>query len=384
MRVLISAGIFPPDVGGPASYVPAIASALGERGHRVDIVCLADGVNVNSAYPFSVTRIARGGSKLLRLTTVVRALARHGASADVIYANGLSLEAQCAGELRSTPVVHKVVGDWAWERARNRGWYQGTVDEYQIARKGMRLRLLDRLRTAPLRRAAGVIAPSKYLSRMVTSWGIEPPLVTVVYNALPPSPPMASNVPLPRFSGRTLMTVCRLVPWKGVEGLLRLIREHADWRLVVIGSGPLRAALERHAVALGVGDRVCWMGQRAPAEVQALLSAADVFVLNSSYEGLPHVVLEAMRARVPVVATAAGGTPEVVNHGRTGLLVPPGDFDALDAAVAAIVSSPSTSQRLVANALAWTQEQFGFETMVSETERALEAAVRRRSVAPTQ
>jgi glycosyltransferase involved in cell wall biosynthesis len=373
MRLVISAGIFPPDVGGPASYVPAIAAALCARGHQVAVVCLSDNPAHTAAFPFPLVRVARKGSKAHRFATVVRELRRQGA--DVVYANGLSLEAQTAGELGGAPVVHKVVGDWAWERARNRNWYRGGIDEYQSARKGPRLRLLDWLRTTPLRRAAGVIAPSQYLKDTIASWGIQPQKIRVVYNSLPPVAAALPTLELPSFSGSTLMTVCRLVPWKGIEGLLEVIRDRRDWRLVVVGDGPLRPTLESRAASLGVEDRVSWMGWRTHDEVQALLAKADVFVLNSTYEGLPHVVLEAMRAGVPVVATSVGGTPEVVSHDRTGLLVSCGDQTALRRAVTEILSSPAKARELVGNARAWTHERFEFETMVAKTEQVLAAAV---------
>lgn len=376
MRVMISAGIFPPDAGGPASYVPAIATALCARGHDVEVVCLSDEPTADVIFPFTVVRIPRRLSKARRFAAVVRELKRPGR--DVIYSNGLSLEAQTAGELSRTPVLHKVVGDWAWERARNRGWYSGTIDEYQSAHKNLRLRLLDWLRTAPLSRATAVIAPSRYLKNIAATWGIPPAMIQVVYNALPSIAPGTPVVTLPRFDGSTLMTVCRLVPWKGVDGLLDVIRDRVDWRLIVVGDGPLRPALESRAIALGIGGRVLWMGRRSQAEVQGLLSTADVFVLNSTYEGLPHVVLEAMRAGVPVVATAVGGTPEVVVHDRTGLLVPAHDTAALARAVTAILSSPEKARQLAVDARAWSHEQFSFETMVAATEGVLAAAARKQ------
>jgi glycosyltransferase involved in cell wall biosynthesis len=220
-----------------------------------------------------------------------------------------------------------------------------------------------------------VIAPSQYLKDTIASWGIQPQKIRVVYNSLPPVAAALPTLELPSFSGSTLMTVCRLVPWKGIEGLLEVIRDRRDWRLVVVGDGPLRPTLESRAASLGVEDRVSWMGWRTHDEVQALLAKADVFVLNSTYEGLPHVVLEAMRAGVPVVATSVGGTPEVVSHDRTGLLVSCGDQTALRRAVTEILSSPAKARELVGNARAWTHERFEFETMVAKTEQVLAAAV---------
>jgi len=109
--------------------------------------------------------------------------------------------------------------------------------------------------------------------------------------------------------------------------------------------------------------------------VPAYLRAADAFVLNSSYEGLPHVVLEAMEVGVPVVATDAGGTGEVVVHERTGLLVPVGDGGALLEAVRRLWDAPGLAVQLVEAARLELGRRFSHEGMVGATERVLAEAV---------
>src|SRR5439155_22355430 len=97
--------------------------------------------------------------------------------------------------------------------------------------------------------------------------------------------------------------------------------------LVRAGDGPLRAALEQRAIALGIHDRVLFLGERK--DIPALLARCDVFVLPSLNEGLPLTVLEAMAAERPVVATNVGGLPELVADGVRGILVPPAGPRAL-------------------------------------------------------
>ena len=366
-RILIAAGIFPPDSGGPASYVPRIARALAARGHTVNVVCLSDRTDHDDrAWGFGVTRIRRGGFKPLRGARTVFALSRHGRSADVLYANGLGGEAMLASILTRIPAVHKIVGDHAWERARNHRWFEGTIDEYQGAAKGWWLRLLDLLRTAPLRQARRVVVPSTYLGRLVYRWGIPADRVTVIYNAVDgaPCPPRLR-------SGGMVATVCRLVPWKGVDGILRALSGLPEASLVIVGDGPSRDDLVAVAASCAVEDRVRFLGEVPTGEVAACLAAADLFVLNSTYEGLPHVVLEAMLAGVPVVATAVGGTPEVVTHEETGLLVPASDDQALASAMRRLLADPDLGARLARAAQRTLEERFSSAVMVQETEALL-------------
>jgi glycosyltransferase involved in cell wall biosynthesis len=170
-----------------------------------------------------------------------------------------------------------------------------------------------------------------------------------------------------------VVTVCRLVPWKGVDGVIDAVAQLPGVRLAVVGDGPERVTLAARARARGVEDRVAFHGSVPHDQVQRRLADAAVFVLNSRYEGFPHVVLEAFGAAVPVVAAAAGGTPEVVRDGVTGLLVPPRDCGALREAVRRVLTDADLRLRLVAGG----REALGLYTvaaMTGATEAVLGAA----------
>jgi len=143
-------------------------------------------------------------------------------------------------------------------------------------------------------------------------------------------------------------TTARLDPQKGLDVLLRAIRAVDGARFVIAGTGPERARLESQAVALGVQERVQFLGYRD--DVPALLAASDAFVLPSLFEGTPLALLEAMAAGMPVVSSAIPGTDEVVSDGETGLLVRAGDADALADALRRIVAEPELRARLGAAA----------------------------------
>jgi glycosyltransferase involved in cell wall biosynthesis len=217
-------------------------------------------------------------------------------------------------------------------------------------------------------RADLVICPSLYLGKVVAGWGVREASIKIVYNAVHFKRPEVVASP-----DHNIVTVSRLVPWKGIGELIRIAVKRG-WSLLVVGDGPLRAELQTMAARLP-GARIEFTGHVDAAEVPAQIRRAAVFVLNSSYEGLPHIVLEAKLAGVPVIATAAGGTPEAVGSPEAGLLVPVGDCAALESAVARLLASDAERHALIVASDAQMASKFSFTKMVKDTERALAGGV---------
>lgn len=371
MRICISTGIFPPDIGGPATYVPAIAAALSERGHTVSAVTLSDSLSDNNSYyPFAVHRIRRAQPKWWRLPQTIWAILRCARHADVVLANGLFIESALAARLIRRPLVMKVVGDWAWERAVSRNWVTGTIDEFQSRTYDLKVEALKTLRALVSRQAVAVITPSRYLQRVVMGWGVRSGRLHVIHNA-EAAPPVAQRGALTPFQGRTVVTVGRLVPWKGFDRVLRVVAGLPQVRLLIVGDGPERASLESIAGNLDLKDRVIFAGQVSKDRVLSYLRAGDVFVLNSTYEGLPHVVLEAMHAGVAVIATDVGGTGELVKHGINGLLIRPDDDAGLRMALQRMLADPEKRARLAEAGRQTAANDFSPCSMVSLTESLL-------------
>ncbi|MFQ5857325.1 MAG: glycosyltransferase family 4 protein [Anaerolineae bacterium] len=371
MRILITTDVFPPDAGGPATYVPVISEALVKLGHSVQVLTYSrQGPEVEDGqYLFHVRRIPLDQSRQRRLAEAGAALRRGLSWADLLYANGLLVEAALANIVYRRPVVAKVVGDIAWERARDKGWITDEFEEFQHKRYGWRIELRRAWRNWALRRARAVIVPSAYLKHVVVGWGIEAERVHVVYNAFEPADGDVPAVELPLDTHYRLITVGRLVAWKGIDELIETIAPMPDIGLVVVGDGPEGKNLEALAGQLGVRERVHFAGQVSREEVPAYLRACDLLVLNSRYEGLPHVVLEALAVGLPVVAAAAGGTPEILRGGEHGRLVPPGDTNELGNAIREVLEMPAS--RLALN----LPEQFGCRRMIEDTVTVLHESI---------
>lgn len=179
-------------------------------------------------------------------------------------------------------------------------------------------------------------------------------------------------------NAKVVMMVSRLNPKKGVEYLLDsipgVLARIPDAWFVVVGDAVLESAerekeyfngLAERTRELGVADRVILTGLRR--DVADLLTAADLSVLPSFSEGLPNSVIEAMSAGLPVVASRVGGIPELVQQGRTGLLVPPGDAKALCEAMITLLSNPFLARRIGEAARVRIRNEFSFEKMFLET-----------------
>lgn len=165
---------------------------------------------------------------------------------------------------------------------------------------------------------------------------------------------------------RTILTVANLRKEKAhdvlFEAIARVAPRHPSLRLRVAGDGPRAAELRALAASIGIGERVAFLGHRE--DVAALLREADAFVLPSRSEAFPNSVVEAMAAGVPVIAGAVGGLLELVDSGRTGVLVPVDDAGALADAIASLMDEPARAHGLGEAARSDVARRYSFDRMV--------------------
>ena len=168
-------------------------------------------------------------------------------------------------------------------------------------------------------------------------------------------------------------TVARLNPVKRLDVLLQALASVNGVCAVIIGDGPERARLEALRKQLGLVERVRFVGQQS--NVPEWLAAMDLFVLPSDWEGMSNALLEAMAVGLPVVATAVGGTPEVVVDGVTGLLVPPRDPEALAEAIIALLQDRERAEAMGRTGQERVERYFTVERMVQKTEALYEELI---------
>ncbi len=376
MRVLIVSGIWPPDVGGPASHAPDVADFLHERGHEVEVVTTADVPPVPRAYRVrAVPRRHRPGVRHYRGAALVRRRAREN---DVVYTTGMFGRSALGATLARKPYVVKLTADPAFERSRRRGIVSGDLEDFQRTGGGPVAAVLRRARDLELRGAAHVFTPSGFLRDLAVSWGVPPARVSVLANPAPQVTVAATQEELKRsfgLNGATVAFAGRLTAQKSLTRAIEAVAKTDDVHLVLAGEGPDRESLEEHAHELGLGERVRFIGAQPRERVVELFRAADAAILTSSWENFPHSVVEALSVGTPVLAMDAGGVAEVVRDEVNGLLVPAGDTEALAGALRRYFTDAALRNRLRA-AAAESVRDYAPERIFGELEATLARVAR--------
>jgi len=370
MKVLIITGVFPPDIGGPASYVPKISEEIAKRGQRVTIITLSDVPSYNDNYNFDVVRIPRKSFKPIRFLKTILAIVRHCIRADLLFVNGLALEATIANYFLRKPLVQKVVGDFAWERASNKGWMDDNLEEFQRKRYSLKIEALKKLRSFWVRKSNLIIVPSLYMRKIVKEWGIDESKITVINNSLDELS-YDNSIELPEFNGFTMITIGRLISLKKIDTLIRAIAELPNCRLIIVGDGPEEQNLKNITRELGINSRVIFTGRVPRKKALSYLKSADLFIQTSIHETFPHVILEAMQIGVPVIATKVGGITEIVDDAVTGLLVEPNNNEQLKEALELLIKGEELRNKLVNNAKEKVKK-FSLNIMIEEILKVFE------------
>ena len=371
MNVLVVTGIWPPDVGGPATHAPDVARFLHARGWRVEVVTTAAAAPAPEVYP--VLWVSRGLLPGARHAAGAALVARRARAADVVYTTGTFGRSAAGATAARRPYVVKLTADPAFERARRKGYVAGDLAAFQRGGGGVAASMLRFARDVELRHAAHVFTPSAFLRELAIGWGVAPERVSVLPN---PAPAVAGLPPVDELrrrlgvEGTAFAFAGRLTAQKSLHVALEALAEVEDVTLLVAGEGDELESLRSRSEELGLNGRVRFLGAQPRERVLELFRAADAAILSSAWENFPHTVVEALAAGTPVIATDVGGVREAVEDGVNGLLVPPGDAAAFAAALRRYVTDGDLRRRLRERA-APSVERFSAEAVLAELESVL-------------
>lgn len=342
MKILLVTPLYPPDIGGPASYSKKLVEELPRHGIAVEV-----------AYFGLVRHLPKGIRHVLFLFHIIK----KAKGCDILFAQdpvSVGFPAAVSALLLQKKLVVKIVGDYAWEQATQRFDVEETLEEFLPRRYEWRVERLRVLERFVARRALCVIVPSHYLKTVVERWNVPSEKITVVYNditiPLVPSRTSARARLSIKEHALVLMSAGRLVPWKGFEMLIDLmsqvVERHPAATLYIAGDGPLHRFLLERVYAKGLERNIVLLGSLDRSALCAYIRASDIFLLNTAYEGFSHQLLEAFAIGTPTITTSAGGNKEIVRDGVNALMAPYNQKELWEEAFRRLIADAALRQKL--------------------------------------
>lgn len=338
MKILVATGIYPPDIGGPATYSRLLKDELPKRGHSVEILSFGE---------------VRDLPKIIRHTVYFFKVLRRGWKSDIIFAQdpvSVGLPAVIVSKILGKKFLIRVAGDYAWEQAVQRFGIKDGIDEFQPKKYGLKVELLRSIQKFVVKNADKIITPSFYFKKVVSSWIGRDDKIEAIYNGIDLNLNPIIHEEDNSAGLKKIISAGRLVPWKGFATLIKIMKNLPSWSLTIAGDGPIKEELRGLISSLELEDRVRLAGVMPREELLAELKNSDLFILNTSFESFSFQTVEAMHLGVPVIVTDIGNLSEIVEDGKEGILVDPNNEAQILSAIKKINEDKSFRDSIIRNA----------------------------------
>ena len=320
MRVLVTVGIFPPDIGGPATFVPKIAKYFqDELNYEIEILTLSDNKNSNINDDFSVKRIDRNLPIIYRWLKTIFTIYKLGKNKDLIFVNGLGTEATIANIFLKKKIIRKIVGDPVWERAYSKAKISESFDEFQVKNYGFSISLQKKVRSFSIKKTDIVVTPSQHLKNFILNLGFKNKIEIINNGVFIPE----ENTNIFTNDQINITIVSRLVSHKNIEKIIKAISDLNSplINLNIIGDGPELNQLQKISLESNNKDNIIFHGKLNRDEIDHIFLNSDIYIQASNYEGLPHSLLEAMSYGIPVLCTPVGECKEILGNEDRGYIL---------------------------------------------------------------
>jgi phosphatidyl-myo-inositol dimannoside synthase len=376
MRLLVFTTQFPPAVGGVETMTWQLSKHLQNMGEDITVLApeRSDAAKFDGGETLSIKRyslsdpqgfITKGKQKLALMKTLRQSVI--DAQADAVLCTGWDPCAYIASIARLPRIPYFLIAHGMELMQLPRGFAARQTKAW--------------MRRRALSGAKKIIAVSSYTRDRAVELGVPRQRVSVVPNGVVLAEPRRAAE---NGNGKVLMTVSRLVPRKGHDTVLRalprVLEQLPDAVYRIVGTGPELQRLQELAKQLRISEQVEFFGQVSDGERQRLLSECNVFVLATretptDFEGLGIAVLEAMQQGKPVVVTRAGGVPEIVDDGSTGLIVEADEPETLAEAMVELLRDPARASAMGRNAEVMVRERFGWDVIARQYLAEMKATI---------
>ena len=316
----MTVGIFPPDIGGPATFVPKIAKYFqDELNYEIEILTLSDNKNSNINDDFSVKRIDRNLPIIYRWLKTIFTIYKLGKNKDLIFVNGLGTEATVANIFLKKKIIRKIVGDPVWERAYSKAKISESFDEFQVKNYGFSISLQKKVRSFSIKKSDIVVTPSKHLKNFILNLGFKNKIEIINNGVFIPE----ENTNIFTNDQINITIVSRLVSHKNIEKIIKAISDLNSplINLNIIGDGPELNQLQKISLESNNKDNIIFHGKLNRDDINHIFLKSDIYIQASNYEGLPHSLLEAMSYGIPVLCTPVGECKEILGNEDRGYIL---------------------------------------------------------------
>jgi len=361
MDILITVGIFPPDIGGPASFVPKISKYLISKGHKVKIISLSEKENLNYEDEINVTRISRNLPIIFRWFRTITNIYKSAKNSDLIFVNGLGTETTIANIFLRKIIIRKIVGDPVWERVYNKKLTTESFDSFQKNKQRLSIKIQKNIRNWSIKNSNLIITPSEHLKTFVQNIGFENDIYVI-----------NNGVEIKQIEKVTLenkiiklVVVSRLVNQKNIDIVIKAVKRIEDKNILlnIVGDGPEVNNLKNLVKEKSLNKRVSFIGKIKNSELHNYLEDADIFIQASNYEGLPHSILEAINYEIPILSTEVGGCSAILNKGERGYIIPtPVSEVEISEEIRTIINNKNEAKSKVKLAKNYLNQEHNFNT----------------------
>lgn len=330
--VLFCTGIYPPDIGGPATYVLRLAQQMDQDGIRVGVITYSDN-HSGTEHSFHVTRIKRRFFALNYLRYFY-AVIRNAKNYDVLYIQGSFSEGIptiLANIFLRKKTIMRIGGIFSWELSTNLGMTRDLPEDFFHKKQRFFCEILKKIDNLVISNCDKVVANSNYMKKILTLNRIKPGKISVIYNSFDPMPeteaPYAKDKSLERAFDASNKTVLlshgRFVPWKNFDKLILFFKElPGNHILIIVGEGPEEEKLKNLIRNESLEKKVFLLPKQSKSELRKLNNFADIFVLISSYEGLSNALVEAVQLDCKIISSDIEPNAEVLKGYETCKIIP--------------------------------------------------------------